>query len=61
MAREDAKQIEEGPVVVPDGPAGSMSSMEELQGLYRGVRIVPARSPISGHREKGWTLIGTPI
>ncbi len=53
VAKVEAIQIMTGPIV-----RGSCTSLEEVQGYYDRVRVVPARHSITGNPDLGWTLIG---
>lgn len=53
-AQAHADRINLSEHTVVDG----MDMADEVDGYYRDVRVVPARSVVLGHRIKGWTLVG---
>jgi len=59
--QEKAVRIETSPRVDPikEGLA-SMTSGQEIQGEYGDIRVEILRDPITGHRLKGFILIGRP-
>ncbi len=60
-AVETAKRIETSPRVDPIAEGlVVMSSEQELLGCFRDLRVEVMRDAITGHRIKGFTLIGVP-
>lgn len=59
-ALEVAREIETSSKFEPEGACGSMTSMQELQGCFKNIRVEVMRDVVTGHRVGGFTLIGVP-
>jgi hypothetical protein len=54
-ALNKARKIENGPAITSFGPIDM-----EMQGHFKDIRVEVARNTLTGHRVKGFTLIGVP-